>query len=160
MQAAAGSRCFPVGAVPCDDAGRILHEGVAVSYVVISSFENVDTGDLQAEGEAVVVFAAEGEAQAHFTRRGATLADAVRDARARDDAASFVTWLVMLRMPLDVEDVEQALEDLELVIEETDAVDDPFGELVVRYEGHRHAPGGVAELPQKDALEALEAWLT
>lgn len=131
-----------------------------MSYVVISSFENIDTGDLQAEGEAVAVFAAEGPAQAHFTARVATLANAVRDARASDDAASFVTWLVMLRMPLDVEDVEQALEDLELVIEETESVDDPFGELVVRYEGHRHAPGGVVELAQKDALEALEAWLT
>lgn len=137
-----------------------LHEGVAVSYVVISSFENVDTGDLQAEGEAVAVFAAQAQAQAHFTQRTATLADAVRDARARDDAASFVIWLVLLRMPLAVEDVEQALEDLELVIEETGAVDDPFGELVVKYEGHRHTPAGTSDLPQKDALEALEAWLT
>jgi hypothetical protein len=135
-------------------------KGVTLGYVVISSFENVDTGDLQAQGEAVAVFAAEAQAQAHFMQRAATLADAVRDARGRDDAASFITWLVLLRMPLDVEDVEQALEDLELVIEETEAVDDPFGELVMRYEGHRHAPTGTSELPQKDALEALEAWLT
>lgn len=131
-----------------------------MSYVVISSFENVDTGDLQAEGEAVAVFAAEGPAQAHFARRAATLADAVREARAADDTARFVTWLVLLRMPLEVGDVEQALEDLELVIEETGTIDDPFGELVVRYEGHRHAPAGISDLPQKDALEALEAWLT
>jgi len=131
-----------------------------VSYVVISSFENVDTGDLQAEGEAVALFAAEAEAQAHFTRRTAALAEAVRDALARDADARFVTWLVLLRMPLDVEDVEQVLEDLELVIEETESADDPFGELVVRYEGHRHASAGTSDLPQKDALEALEAWLT
>jgi hypothetical protein len=137
-----------------------LREGVAMSYVVISSFENVDTGDLQAEGEAVALFAAEAEAQAHFTRRAETLADAVRKALAGDDAARFVTWLVLLRMPLDVEDVDQVLEDLELVIEETESVDDPFGELVVRYEGHRHAPAGTSDLPQKEALEALEAWLT
>ncbi|HEX7769030.1 MAG TPA: hypothetical protein VF422_03275 [Dokdonella sp.] len=131
-----------------------------MSYVVISSFEDVDTGDLQAEGESVAVFSAEAEAQAHFTRRAAKLADALREARTGDDRASFVTWLVLLRMPLEVADVEQALEDLELVIEETGDVDDPFGELVVRYEGWRHAPGGTAPLPQKDALEALEAWLT
>lgn len=131
-----------------------------MSYVVISSFENFDTGDLQAEGEAVAVFAAEAEAQAHFTRRATTLADAARDARGRDDAASFVTWVVLLRMPLAIEDVEQALEDLELVIEETGTVDDPFGELVMKYEGHRYSPTGTSDLPQKDALEALEAWLT
>src|SRR5690606_33501318 len=137
----------PSAAALCDDAGCIVDEGVAVSYVVISSFENVDTGDLQAEGEAVAVFAAEVDAQAHFGRRAATLADAVRDARTGEEAASFVTWLVLLRMPLDVEDVEQALEDLELVIEETESIDDPFGELVVRYEGHRHTPAGSSELP-------------
>lgn len=131
-----------------------------MGYVVISSFENVDTGDLQAEGEAVAVFATEAPAQAHFTSRAQALATAAREARAGDDAATFVTWLVLLRMPLDVADVEQALEDLELVIEETESVDDPFGELVVRYEGRRHAPGATSELPQKDALEALEAWLT
>ena len=34
-----------------------------MSYVVISSFEDVDTGDLQAEGESVAVFSAEAEAQ-------------------------------------------------------------------------------------------------
>jgi len=28
-----------------------------VSYVVISSFENIDTGDLQAQGESIAVFA-------------------------------------------------------------------------------------------------------
>ena len=66
----------------------------------------------------------------------------------------------MLRMPLDVASIEEALEDLELVIEETDSVDDPFGELIVAYQGHRHEPGGVADYAQKDALQALEAWLS
>lgn len=131
-----------------------------MGYVVISSFENVDTGDLQAEGEAVAVFAAEAQAQAHFSNRAQALAAAARNARAGDEAATFITWLLLLRMPLDVGDVEQALEDLELVIEETDSVDDPFGELVLRYEGRRHAPGAEADLPRKEALDALEAWLT
>ena len=131
-----------------------------MGYVVISSFENIDTGDLQVEGEAVAVFAAEAPAQAHFTHRAATLAASIREARAQDAAATFISWLVLLHMPLDVADVEQALEDLELVIEETDTVDDPFGELVVRYEGRRHAPGGDTDLPRREALAALEAWLT
>ncbi len=131
-----------------------------MGYVVISSFENVDTGDLQGEGEAVAVFATEASAQAHFTLRAETLAAAIREARAQDDVATFISWLVLLHMPLEVADVEQALEDLELVIEETDTAEDPFGELVVRYEGRRHAPDGTTDLPCKKALAALEAWLT
>jgi hypothetical protein len=131
-----------------------------VSYVVISSFENVESGDLQAEGDAVAVFASEAPARAHFTSRSSALAAAVRGARERDTAATFITWVVLLRMPLDVADVEEALEDLEMVVEETDSADDPFGELVVAYEGERHAPGGAADYPQKEALQALEAWLT
>lgn len=131
-----------------------------MSYVIISSFENIDTGDMQAEGEAIVVFASEAPARAHFSSRSTALATAVRSARGRDHAATFITWLVMLRMPLDVANVEEALEDLELVIEETESIDDPFGELVVDYEGQRHVPDGAADYAQKDALQALEAWLT
>jgi hypothetical protein len=131
-----------------------------VSYVVISSFENVDTGDLQAQGDAIAVFASEAPARAHFASRSAALEAAVRAARASDAAAIFISWIVMLQMPLDVASAEEALEDLEMVIEETDSVDDPFGELVVAYEGRRHAPAGMADYSQKDALEALEAWLT
>lgn len=131
-----------------------------MSYVVISSFENIDTGDMQSEGEAIAVFASEASARSHFTNRSSALAAAVRNARERDNAATFITWLLMLRMPLDVATIEEALEDLELVIEETESIDDPFGELVVDYEGHRHAPEGATDYAQKDALQGLEAWLT
>ena len=131
-----------------------------MSYVVITSFENVDTGDLQAEGEAITVFPSEAPARAHFASRASALATAVRSAREGDAAAAFITWLVILHMPLEVASVEEALEDLELVIEETDSVDDPFGELVVAYQGRRHEPAGDVDYPQKDALQALEAWLT
>lgn len=131
-----------------------------MSYVVISSFENVDTGDLQAQGEAISVFPSEPPARAHFASRAAALEAAVRDARKGDAAASFISWIVMLRMPLDVVSVEEALEDLELVIEETESIDDPFGELVVAYEGHRHEPAGRADYPQAQALQGLEAWLS
>lgn len=131
-----------------------------MSYIVISSFENVDTGDLQSEGEAIAVFPSEAPARAHFADRASTIAAAVRNAREGDADATFVTWLMILRMPLEVAGVEEALEDLELVIEETDAVDDPFGELVVDYQGCRLGPSGEAEHPRKDALQTLEAWLT
>lgn len=132
-----------------------------MSYIVISSFENVDTGDLQSEGEAIAVFPSEAPARAHLADRASTtIAAAVRKAREGDADATFVTWLMILRMPLEVAGVEEALEDLELVIEETEAVDDPFGELVVDYQGRRHGPSGEAEYPRKDALQTLEAWLT
>lgn len=131
-----------------------------MSYVVISSFENVATGDLQAQGDAIAVFDSEAPARAHLANRAAWLASAVRAARAEDAAATFITWTVMLRMPLDVAGVEEALEDLELVIEETESVDDPFGELVVAYEGRRHEPDGGSDFPQALALRELEAWLT
>ena len=131
-----------------------------MSHVVISSFENVATGDLQAQGESVTVFPSETAARAHFDQRAAALTEAVAKARAEDADATFITWLLLLRMPLDVGSVEEALEDLELVIEETDAVDDPFGELVVAYEGARYDANGKADLPQAKALEELKAWLT
>ena len=131
-----------------------------MSYVVISSFENVETGDLQAQGESIAVFADEAPARAHFAARSSTLDAAARDARAQGADAAFIAWTVLLHMPLDVSTAEDALEDLELVIEETESVDDPFGELVVAYMGKRHAPTGSVEYPQKDALRDLEAWLS
>jgi hypothetical protein len=142
--------------IVCPGAGR----GNPVSYVVISSFENVDTGDLQAQGEAIAVFATAAPARAHLALRSSAIEAAVRAARRNDTAATFIRWVVMLQMPLQVTDVEEALEDLETIIEETESVDDPFGELVVAYEGRRHAPVGVADYSLKDALRELEAWLT
>jgi hypothetical protein len=131
-----------------------------VSYVVISSFENIDTGDLQAQGESIAVFADEATARAHFAGRSGALDVAAANARSLDGGATLIAWTLLLRMPLDVSDAEEALEDLELVIEETDSVDDPFGELVVAYAGRRHAPNGSEDYPQVAALRGLEAWLT
>lgn len=131
-----------------------------MNYVVISSFENVDTGDLQAQGDAIAVFAAEAAARGHFQSRVDRLAAAAVNARDSDAAATFILWVVMLHMPLEVATVEEALEDLELVIEESESIDDPLGELVVAYQGHQHAPAAVTDYPLKAALEALEAWLT
>lgn len=131
-----------------------------MSYVVISSFENIDTGDLQAEGEAIAVFSAEAPARAHYANRSATLTSAASNACAGDTAATFITWIAMLQMPLEVANVEEALEDLEMVIEETESTDDPFGELVVAYDGHLHGPDGTTEYPRAEALKGLEAWLS
>jgi hypothetical protein len=131
-----------------------------LSHVVISSFENMDTGDLQAQGEAISVFASEASARTHMADRWRVLEQGIALARAADAAATFIAWVVIFRMPLDVDNVDEALEDLELVIEETESPDDPFGELVVAYQGTKSAAGGETPYPQKDALEGLEAWLT
>jgi hypothetical protein len=131
-----------------------------VSYVVISSFENIATGDLQAQGESIAVFPDEATARMHFTTRSGSLDAAAGNVRALDAGATLIAWTLLLRMPLEVSNAEEALEDLELVIEESDSVDDPFGELVIAYAGRRHAPGGTEDYPQAAALSGLEAWLT
>lgn len=131
-----------------------------MSHLVISSFENIDTGDLQAQGEAITVFASEASARTHMAERLRVLEERVAIARAADADATFITWVVIFRMPLDVDNVDEALEDLELVIEETDTPDDPFGELVIDYQGTKYASGAAVAYLQKDALEGLEAWLT
>ena len=146
----------------CDDGDARLSRQPEpyVSYVVISSFENVATGDLQAQGESIAVFPDEAAARAHYTARSGNLDAAAASARTQDADATLIAWTLLLRMPLEVSNAEEALEDLELVIEETDSVDDPFGELVVAYSGRRHAPGGAEDYPQAAALRGLEAWLT
>lgn len=131
-----------------------------MSQVVISAFEDLATGDLQAEGEAVTVFDAPAQAQAHFSKRCQTLAAAMREARASNPDAHFITWVLLLELPLPVDSVEQALEDLELVIEEADDPDEPFAGLVLDYQGHRHGPDCEEELPAIEALQTLEAWLS
>ncbi len=131
-----------------------------MNHIVISSFENVETGDMQSQGESINLFESEASARAHFARRSAQLDAAITVARTETPEASFITWLLILRMPLEVNDLDEALEDLELVIEETEEIDDPFGELVVAYEGCRHDAKGKLEYPQAAALKGLEAWLT
>lgn len=131
-----------------------------MSHVVISAFEDLARGDLQAEGESVAVFPSESGARAHFSRRTAALAGAARSAREGSPDASLISWVLLLAMPLPVDTVEEALEDLEIVIEETDDPANPFGELVLDYEGHQHEPDGSTPLPLREALTTLEGWLS
>ena len=131
-----------------------------MNHVVISSFENVETGDMQSQGESITLFDSEAAARAQFAHRASQLEKALETARAARPDAAFITWLLILRMPLDVNEIDEALEDLELVLEETEEVDDPFGELVVAYEGFRHEDKGKTDYPQATALKELEAWLT
>lgn len=131
-----------------------------MNHVVISSFENVETGDMQLQGEAINLFDSEESARAHFVQRSSLLDASVKVAQSVDPDANFITWLLILRMPLDVNDLDEALEDLELVLEETEEIDDPFGELVVAYAGFQHGAEGRIEYPQIAALKGLEAWLT
>lgn len=131
-----------------------------MNHVVISSFENVETGDMQSEGESITLFKSEASARDHFAMRSRSLDSAITAASTQSPDATFISWLLILRMPLDVDNVDEALEDLELVLEETEAVDDPFGELLVAYEGFQEKAGAKTEYPQASALKELEAWLT
>lgn len=131
-----------------------------MNHIVISSVENIETGDMQSEGESIVLFESEASARAHFLKRSTQLDSAIATARTETPAADFITWLLILRMPLEVNDIDEALEDLELVLEETEEVDNPFGEFVVAYEGFEHGSTGKLEYPQAAALKGLEAWLT
>lgn len=131
-----------------------------MSHVVVSSFENIETGDLQAQGESIAVFPSGDAARAHFTRRAAELDAAALSARASDGTATWITWLVLLEMPLELATVEEALEDLETIIEETETPDDPFGELVLDFRGSRRAPDGDSAYERRDALRDLEGWLS
>ena len=131
-----------------------------MNHAVISSFKNVETGDMQAQGESITLFDSEAAARAHLAHRASLLDVAVTQARRETPDARFITWLLVLRMPLPVESIDEALEDLELVLEETDEVDDPVGELVVAYAGFMHAADGKTEYAQAAALRELEAWLT
>jgi hypothetical protein len=131
-----------------------------LSYVVVSGFENVETGDLQSQGESIAAFATLELARAHFTTRVAALESAVRDARAADAQATFITWTAILEMPLEIDGVDEALEDLETIIEETESPEDPFGALVVDYQGRRSEPSADRPFTQAEALRELEAWLT
>ncbi|MEZ5463572.1 hypothetical protein [Dokdonella sp.] len=131
-----------------------------MNHIVISSFENVETGDMQSQGESIRLFDSEASARDHFERRSALLESAVAKSLVDDPDAGFISWLLLLRMPLDVSDIDEALEDLELVLEETEEVEDPFGELVVAYEGFQQDSDGRREYPQATALKGLEAWLT
>ena len=131
-----------------------------MNHIVISSFENMETGDMQSQGESINLFDSEASARAHFSSRSSLLGPAVAKARKETPNARFITWLLILRMPLDVNDIDEALEDLELVLEETEEVEDPFGELVVAYQGFEYVAERKMDYPQAAALKALEAWLT
>ena len=131
-----------------------------MSHVVISAFEDLALGDLQVEGEAIALFGTLAEAEAHFIHRSAALVVAVRDARASRSEASFITWVLLLELPLPAASVEEALEQMELVIEETDDPENPFDPLVLRYEGREYTPDGEQDMRAEEALKSLEDWLS
>jgi hypothetical protein len=134
-----------------------------MGFIVVSSFENTATGDLQAQGESIAVFADETRTRTHFAHRSAALEAAARRARAADADATFIVWILALELPLDIDDVDQALEDLETVIEDAadeEEEDDVLAALAIAYSGTVHAPAGESAYAQRDALDGLRAWLS
>ncbi len=115
---------------------------------------------MQSQGDATISLDSETSPRAHFARRSSLLDSAVKAAQPENSAASFITWLMILCMPLDVSDLHEALEVVELVLEETEEVEDPFGELALAYEGFQHGAEAKTEYPQAAALKGVEAWLT
>jgi hypothetical protein len=133
-----------------------------MSYIVVSSFENVESGDLQRQGESVAVFTTEALARAHFLQRSDALDATARVAATADVSAAMIAWVAVIEMPLDIDDVEQALEDLETVVEdaEEDGVEDPFEGLTIAYAGTSFEGGRETPYPRGEALRGLQAWLS
>ncbi|MFC4729736.1 hypothetical protein [Coralloluteibacterium thermophilus] len=134
-----------------------------MSYIVVSSYERVDTGGLQKEGEAVALFSREEAAIEHHARRMAALERAARSAREGAEGQALpdhIVWAAVIEMPLEVDSVDQALEDLETIIEEAEDVEADFGTFIIDYAGTRFTAAGETPYSRKDAIESLLAWLT
>ncbi|WP_440223792.1 hypothetical protein ACQQ2N_00935 [Dokdonella sp. MW10] len=136
-----------------------------MGYIVVSSFESAATGDLQQPGESVVLYAGEAEARAAWRARVDALALAARSRRdsEADAAATFAmltAWVALVELPVPAADVDEALETLEVLIEEADDPADELDAWVAAYEGSVVAAAGESPYPRARALDDLLAWLT
>ncbi|ANB17303.1 hypothetical protein [Dokdonella koreensis] len=131
-----------------------------MTFVVVSSHEHATGKDLQQPGESVAVFAAKAPAQQRYAERLAAIAAAAQTLRAEDGEAGSTGWAVLLELPVPAVDVDEALETLEIIIEETDDVAGELGDLVLDYSGTVYAAGGDRPLAREQAIDNLQAWLT
>ncbi len=130
-----------------------------MSFVVVSSHESIEGKDLQQPGESIAVYAAESPARERYQSRVDALARTGSDAPSADSAGA-ITWVVLLKLPIPAEDIDEALETLEIIIEETDDIAGELGDLVVAYHGRHYAPSGASDYPRERAIENLHAWLS
>lgn len=130
-----------------------------MSFVVISSHESIEGKDLQQPGESIAVYATESPARERYRSRVDALTRRGGDAPAADSEGA-ITWVVLLKLPIPAEDIDEALETLEIIIEETDDIAGELGDLVVDYHGMHYTPSGASEYPRERAIENLHAWLS
>lgn len=128
-----------------------------MTFVVVSSHEDANGKDLQQPGDSVAVFTAQGPAQARYAVR---LAAIEAQARGETQAAGSTGWVALLRLPIPAADVDEALETLEIVIEETDDVEGELGDLILDYHGTVYAPTGDRPFARERAIDNLQAWLS
>ena len=133
-----------------------------MSFVVVSSHESVTGKDLQRPGESVAVYPSQALARERYAARVQDIAGAARElvAQAGTDDAGSIMWVVLLQLPIPADDIDEALETLEIIIEETDDIAGELGDLVVEYSGTIHSATGEMPYALERALENLQAWLS
>ena len=129
-----------------------------MSFVVISSHEDAQGKDLQQPGDSVAVYSSQVDARERYASRVARLAEASRTA-ATDSSATSTAWVALLQLPVPAADIDEALETLEIVIEETDDIAGELGDMILAYEGTVYAGPSETGYPRERAIDDLHAWL-
>ncbi len=133
-----------------------------MSFVVVSSHESVAGKDLQQPGESVAVHASADAARQRYASRlhDLTIAARARATASADAEAGSIAWVVLLQLPVPADDVDEALETLEILIEETDDVVGELDDLVVDYSGTVYSATGESAYARERAIDNLHAWLS
>jgi hypothetical protein len=129
-----------------------------MSFVVISSHEDAHGKDLQQPGDSVTVTSSQVEARERYATRLARLTDAAR-ALGGDSEGGSTAWVALLQLPVPAADVDEALETLEIVIEETDDIAGELGDMILAYEGTVFANATESPFARERAIDNLHAWL-
>ena len=130
-----------------------------MSFVVVSSHESVAGKDLQQPGESVAVHASASAARERYLNRLQDLTIAAR-ARAPEADAGSIVWVAILKLPVAADDIDEALETLEIIIEETDDVPAELDDLIVDYSGTVYSAEGESAYARERAVDNLHAWLS
>jgi len=128
-----------------------------VSFVVISSHEDAQGKDLQQPGDSVSVTSSQAEARERYAARLARLTEAAH--ALAGDGAGCTAWVALVHLPVPAGDIDEALETLEIVIEETDDVEGELGDMILAYEGTVYAGTTQSAYPRERAIDDLHAWL-
>lgn len=136
-----------------------------MNFVVVSSYENVNAGDLQEPGRSVALLPNAGAARDHYESRLKVLSTAAQGKRSeagveQGDEASLVVWVAVLELPVPAEDLDEALETIEMIIEEAEDIEEELDFLMVAYSGTTYSPAGEQAYERKQAIDNLQAWLS